>query len=554
MKKAYLILLMLLVFGFGNSCLFAQKLPSGPQVLTFHSEADDTEQPYALYLPKDFDENKSYPFVMMLHGAGSNHRLALKRVFGKTNKEGETDVEASRYFEPWDDVEYIVAAPYARGTAGYRGISEMDVYAVLEDVKNRFKIDENRTYLTGLSMGGGGTLWIGLTRPDLWAAIAPVCPAPPQGTREMIGNALNLPVRFLHGDADPVVPIQGSRDWVAAMQALGINVEMEEYEGVQHDSWVNAYDGGRIFEWFDQWTRNPYPEKVHLSTRQLKYGQAYWVGVEQIIPGALARIDAELIGDNKVKVTTENTLAFYLDAENHPNMGGDVAVEIDGQTIKVNGKGKWSFVKSGNQWEMGKPAPGQLSKRRGQEGPLYEAFSRRHVYVYGTAGNPSEQELAERRAVALEAANWSAYRGEFLGRMMFFPRVLSDKEVRPSDLEAADLVLFGTRETNKWIKEWESELPMHLKAGEDNTGLFYIYPRGERYVAVSSGVPWWGGKQAQGFSFVSEVQRSLPEFKDFILFKGSTATPVVDGYFDLSWQLQDEEKQQLQISGLVDLK
>src|SRR5690349_7100508 len=105
----------------------AQKLPSGPQVLTFYSDVDDTEQPYGLYLPKNYDPQKKYPFIMMLHGAGSNHRLALKRVFGKSNTPGETDVEASRYFPEWKDVEYIVASPYARGTMGYQGIVEKDV-------------------------------------------------------------------------------------------------------------------------------------------------------------------------------------------------------------------------------------------------------------------------------------------------------------------------------------------------------------------------------------------------------------------------------------------
>lgn len=75
-----------------------QKLPAGPQVLTFFSNADDTEQPYGLYIPQHYDPQKKYPLVIMLHGAGSNHRLALRRVFGKSNAPGENDVEASRYF------------------------------------------------------------------------------------------------------------------------------------------------------------------------------------------------------------------------------------------------------------------------------------------------------------------------------------------------------------------------------------------------------------------------------------------------------------------------
>lgn len=162
----------------------AQRLESGPQVLTFFSDVDDTEQPYGLYLPPDYDATKAYPLVISLHGAGSNHRLNLRRVFGKSNADGENDVEASRYFPEWEDVDYIVASPFARGTVGYQGVAEKDVMDVIADVKRRFSIDENRMYLTGLSMGGGGTLWIGLTRPDLWAAIAPVCPAPPDGTED----------------------------------------------------------------------------------------------------------------------------------------------------------------------------------------------------------------------------------------------------------------------------------------------------------------------------------------------------------------------------------
>ncbi len=121
-------------------------------MLTFFSDVDDSEQPYGLYIPKNYDEKKQYPLVMMLHGAQSNHRLSLKRVFGFSNQQGETDLEATRYFQQWPDVDYIVASPLARGTMGYKGIPEKDVWDVVADVKRRFHIDEDRTYLTGLSM------------------------------------------------------------------------------------------------------------------------------------------------------------------------------------------------------------------------------------------------------------------------------------------------------------------------------------------------------------------------------------------------------------------
>src|SRR5262249_47708578 len=150
--------------------LFATSLhAAGPQVTTFHSNIDDSNQPYALYSPPLPAQGKKYPLVIALHEAGSDHRLNLRRVFGKGNLPGETDPHATRLFPQWKDVEYIVASPLARGSMGYRGIPEQDVYDVIADVKQRFSIDEDRIYLTGIAAGGAGALWLGITRPDIWA-------------------------------------------------------------------------------------------------------------------------------------------------------------------------------------------------------------------------------------------------------------------------------------------------------------------------------------------------------------------------------------------------
>ncbi|WP_209330397.1 prolyl oligopeptidase family serine peptidase [Lunatimonas salinarum] len=537
--------------------LQAQKLKAGPQVLTIHSVADDTEQPYALYLPADFQEDKDYPLVMMLHGAGSNHRLALRRVFGKSNAEGETDVEASRYFPQWDNVDYIVAAPFARGTAGYQGIVEQDVYAVLEDVKERFRIDEDRIYLTGLSMGGGGTLWLGLTRPDIWAAIAPVCPAPPAGATDLVGNALNLPVHFFHGDADPVVPISGTRAMVEDMQAKGILVFSEEYEGVKHDSWVNAYAGGRIFDWFSRYKRDPFPEKVAFRTRSLTHHQAYWVELNQLVPGSLASIEASILSGQKISVTTDSVLEFTLHLQDHPAVQTEqqLDISIDGKSLRLLPGSQLSFYRDGNTWRVGSLVQaGGLIKRPGQSGPVFAGFSDRHVYVYGTADNPSSEELVRRRQQAYEAANWSAYRGEFLGRIMFFPRILADKEVRPSDLASSNLVLFGVKETNSIIRQMEKSVPMHLDPEDQDHGLLYIYPHNGQYVVVNSGLPWWGGSRAPGFNFVGEVHQKLGTFKDFRLYKGHVDEVLAEGYFDTRWQLADTDSELLINSGVITVK
>ncbi|MBE9461138.1 alpha/beta hydrolase-fold protein [Dyadobacter subterraneus] len=533
----------------------AQKLPAGPQVLTFFSSADDTEQPYGLYIPKNYDSAKKYPLVMMLHGAGSNHRLELRRVFGKSNVGDETDVEASRYFPEWEDVDFIVATPLARGTAGYQGIPEMDVYDVLADVKKRFNIDENRTYLTGLSMGGGGTLWIGLTRPDIWAAIAPVCAAPPAGTIDLAGNASNFPVHFFHGDKDPVVPVESSRNWVAKMQDLGVEVTYKEFVDVKHDSWVNAYDDEFIFSWFNQ-VRNPFPNEVKFSSKFYKYNKAYWVQFDKMKSGLLSDISASFKRSNTLEIKTKNLDGFTLNLKGHAKFISNqpVAFTIDGIALSSKVDSTISFTKKGSAWAINKEfVTSIIEKRKGAEGPIFDAFSSRHVYVYGTADNPSAEELKKRLDIANEAANWSVYRGPFLGRVMFFPRVLSDKEVRASDFESSNLILFGTKETNAIISKYADKLPVHLNAATKDYGLLYIFPVDKHYVTISSGLPWWTGVVDQGLPFVPATHRDLPEFKDLLFFKDSSKNIVTDGYFTQEWKLPESLLTPLTKSGVITL-
>lgn len=535
---------------------FNQELPAGPQVLTFFSDVDDTEQPYGLYLPENYDANKKYPLVVMLHGAGSNHRLALRRVFGKSNLENENDVEASSYFPEWPAVEYIVISPYARGTAGYQGVPEKDVYDALEDAKKRFSVDEDRVYLTGLSMGGGGTLWLGLTRPDVWAAIAPVCPAPPKGAELLAKNASNLPVHLFHGDADPVVPVKISRDFVEAFENTGTKVAYAEYPGVQHDSWVQAYDNGFVFDWFKDFRRNLFPDEVNFATRNYKYNKAYWVEISALTPGTLASLTAKFTQTNKISVETENLDAFTLHLDGHPQFDSSKkpAVTIDGKKIKADANTTLSFYKTKNKWTAGAPQTASGTKQKGAEGPISEAFASRHVYVYGTLDNPSQEVLAERIKLANEAANWSVYRGPFLRRYMVFPRVVSDKELRQSDLENANLILLGTRETNAVIAENGEVLPLHLKGGTDQYGLFYVYPLNGKYVAVSSGIPWWKKATTSGFNFLPANLAGLAEFKNFILFENAVDNKISEGFFTNQWNVPDAEAEKLKASGVISVK
>jgi hypothetical protein len=460
-------------------------------------------------------------------------------------------VEATRYFPEWKDIDYIVASPYARGTAGYQGVPEQDVYDVLNDVKKRFSIDEDRTYLTGLSMGGGGTLWIGTTRPDIWAAIAPVCPAPPKGTDELFSNLLNVPAHFFHGDQDQAVPVTVSRDWTKKLKDFGANVEYIEYPGVNHNSWENAYKDEFVFTWFSQFKRNLFPDRVTFNSSQYKYNSAYWVTFDKLTPGTLATIDAKFAQPNQLDVKTSALDGFTLKLKGHPqlNTAKPLQLMIDGKKVKVATTETLSFIKQDGKWVAGKYEPQAIAKKPGMEGPIREAFGSRHIYVYGTADKPSETELKSRISVATQAANWSFYRGEFLGRIMFFPRVIADKDVRPSDYESCNMVLFGTKETNLVIDKYKDRLPVHLNAAATSDhGLLYIYPIDGHYITVSSGLPWWNASQEQNYRF-PPAYAEVPNLKDYVLFKGSLKTPVTEGYFDQNWKPNDEELKKINAAG-----
>jgi predicted esterase len=557
------IVVVFLMLAAGRASL-GQTLQPGPQVLTFFSDVDDTDQPYALFLPKKFNPRKKYPLVISLHGAGSNHRLNLRRVFGKSNLQGETDVEATRYFPEWRDVDYIVASPLARGTMGYQGIAERDVYDVLADVRKRFPIDEDRVFLTGLSMGGGGTMWLGLSRPDVWAALAPVCPAPPADTADLAPNALNVPVHFFQGGADPVVKPDGTQEWAKRLENLGTKVEYTEYPGVGHNSWENAYKDGAIFNWFAQFRRNRYPDRVRFSTSRYKYDSAYWVRIDKLTQGTLAGIDAKFTALNRLEITTSGLGAFTLNLAGHPKFkaGRPVETTIDGATLTVPATGSLSFLQGDGGWTAAKYEAPPDAKRRGAEGPVGEAISSRHIYVYGTGGNPSREGLQARRDMAAKAADWSAQRG----RLMVFPRVLADKDVRPSDLDSSNLVLFGTKETNGLIEKFGDRLPIQLNPAAADYGLVYVFPVGGHYVVVSSGLPWWTTpppppadaapampSARRGFGFMPGTSSALMGMKDYVLFKGSLADVIVEDRFDSNWRISGANAEKMKTTGAVTL-
>ena len=335
--------------------LRGQAPAGGAQAATFRSDVDDSDQPYALYVPPGYDGAQKWPLVISLHGAFSTHRLNLRQLFGQGNRALETDAQATRSFPVLPAVPFLAAAPYARGTMGYQGIPERDVYAVLTEMKSRFSVDEDRVYLTGLSMGGGGALWLGFTRPDQWAAIAPVCPAAPEETDDYASNALNLPTHLFHGAADPLVPVSATRAWHKKLSAAVSPVEYVEYPNVRHNAWDYAYRNAAIFTWFAKHRRNRFPERVRFATRRYRYSSAYWLRFDRLTPGAAASAESTAGPANTVTVQTTGLDGITLKIAGHPRVRpkSPLTVTLDGTRIAVRPGAEPAFTRTGGDWRLG---------------------------------------------------------------------------------------------------------------------------------------------------------------------------------------------------------
>jgi len=529
--------------GMTAACLLAQSYTPGPQFLTFLSSVDDSQQPYALYLPASFDPGRRYPLVISLHSEDSNHRLNLMQVLGQGNRIADLARATANYSRLARNPEYIIASPLARGTMGYRGIAEKDVYDVLADVERRFRIDEDRVYLTGISMGGGGALWLALTNPDLWAAVAPVCPVPIPGTDILAPNASALPIRLFHGDQDPIAPVASSRQWQRLLLDVGVPADYLEYPAVRHNAWDYAYRNGSLFDWFAKFRRNRYPERVRFVTDAYRYNSAYWVRIDGLTPGVRASIDARQTGAGAVSVETKNLDGLTLSLD-HPVS----AVTLDGTLLRLKPAATLSFRKQSGRWGNGRVV--QAGKRPGLEGPIAEAVSGRHIYVYGTLGSPAPDELDFRRKQAETAASWSTARE----RLQLSLPVKADFQVTPEELDSDDLVLFGTQETNSLIARFAGRLPLALNAGAADYGLLFIAPLGKHYGLISSGLPWWTGFDEAArpvYSYAPPPYAELSTFPDYVIFKGALSQVVAEGRFDPNWKLPADAAAKITATGIV---
>jgi predicted peptidase len=233
----------------------------------YHFPAANADMPYRLYVPTSWDGKSRLPLVVILHGAGADENMYVDR----------NDNQLIRLAEQHG---YILVSPLGYTRMGAYGtplrlpavfgnpeiaekqraavsaeqertleLSEKDVLNVLEIVLHEYPVDRSSIFLTGHSMGSGGTWYLGAKYAQYWAAIAPMSGPFVDETNYPWDNIRKMPV-FMTEGTGATPSLIGSKAMLAWMKERGFKIEYME---------VNADHGGmislvlpNIFNFFDR--------------------------------------------------------------------------------------------------------------------------------------------------------------------------------------------------------------------------------------------------------------------------------------------------------------
>lgn len=219
---------------------------------------------YQVFVPARRDPAGT-PIVLFLHGSGER------------GDDGRRQLLAG--LGPWleknaDTFPALVVLPQVPEDEEWLGRNARMALATLDAASAEFNADPQRTYLTGMSMGGYGTWELALMQPQRFAALVPVCAAitAPRVERTTLRvdqvadeadpytavatRLRQVPVWMFHGADDTVVPPTDARRLAQAAQRVGADLRYTELPGVAHNAWDPTYRDPAMWKWLFQQRRH----------------------------------------------------------------------------------------------------------------------------------------------------------------------------------------------------------------------------------------------------------------------------------------------------------
>ena len=193
-----------------------------------------TDLHYLVRYPTDYRKSGKYPMVLLLHGAGGRGSdLAILR--------------NNPYFtitDEYEDFPFLTFAPQCHENTWFDLFEALTAFA--EAMAGHPDVDETRVYIIGASMGAYATWQLGMSRPDLFAAMVPICGG---GMYWNAGRLKDTPIWAFHGQLDDTVFVEESikmTDWV---RRYGGNPKLTIYPENGHNAWSDTYSNREVFNW-----------------------------------------------------------------------------------------------------------------------------------------------------------------------------------------------------------------------------------------------------------------------------------------------------------------
>lgn len=531
---------------------------------TFISNIDGSLQYYAV-APQVPAADTSSALFLSVHGAGVE---AIGQARAYQSKDWGTLVAATnrrpRGFN-WEDW------------------GRLDALEVLDIATKTFKPNPQQIYLTGHSMGGHGTWFLGATYPDKWAAIAPcagypslkeygsadgLIPASSSSTVEQVllrssnqsdvlklaSNYKPLGVYILHGDSDRVVSVRYARQMRKLLGEFHSDLSYYEYPGGEHWFGNQSVDWKPIFDFFKWHKRLPDTaiNTIDFITANPGISSGYrWISVhQQIHPLQYSRA---MLSRNKktnsITGTTQNIRLLKIDLSDF-NDGSVVSITIDSlnsiQYTTKTGADSVYLIKHDKQWVISE-RPDAFNKGPHRYGTFKDPFQHKMVFVYGTRGNKKENEWSFSKA-RYDAETWY-YRGN--GAVDIIP----DKDYSPIKYVNRNIIIYGNASTNSAYNLLLNDCPIKvdrntIKAGSevwtgDDLGAYFVWPvKGSPVNSV--GVIAGSGLKGMNAANANQYFAGGSGFPDFMVFRLDMLKSGVNeiklaGFFDNSWKLDNNQ-------------
>jgi predicted esterase len=374
----------------------------------------------------------------------------------------------------------------------------IDAMEVLNIARKEFKPDPQHIYLTGHSMGGHGTWFLGATYPDKWAAIAPCAGYPtlktygsadgivPDTSSTAFGKLLlsasnqsdvpklaqnykQVGVYILHGDADETVPIAFARQMRQLLAPFHPDVSYYEYPGGSHWYSDESVDWKPIFDLF-KWHTIP----VDTAVSNIDFTTAspgisasnHWATIyQQSVPFQYSRMK---LSSNKrfatISGTVENVELLKLKLAGFAT-GKAISISLEGfdavRYTTMSDNDSIFLKKVDNAWTL-VAQPDLHEKGPHRNGTFKDGFNKNMLYVYATGGTGSE------KAWAIAKARYDAESWYYRGNGAF--DIISDKAYTKAKYPGRNVVLIGNATTNSAWKTLLGDCPVSVTNGVVKVG------------------------------------------------------------------------------------